>query len=150
MKLKHDTWVVVADGRKFLILRNNGDTEFTDLRVMNKTEVENPPTREQGTDRPGRMPDDGQSGRSAMSETDWHELEERRFAAELGHKLHDWAAKKRYTDLVVIADPRTLGNLRDEYTKEVKSRLIHEIDRDYTGHTVTDIEAALNAAKPAG
>lgn len=146
MQLDHGTWVIVADGRKFVVLRNQGDEEFTDLRVVETAEDENPPTRAQGTDRPGRMPDTSPAGRSAMEETDWHVLQEARFARELGERLRRWAGEKRFSRLVVAADPRTLGALRDEYDATVRAALVREIDRDYTKHTVADIEAALNAA----
>lgn len=145
MKLKHGTWVIVADGRKFLVLHNKGDTEFTDLRVIAKSEIENPPSREHGTDRPGRMPDDSRSGRSAMEETDWHDLEERRFGRDLAARLDEWAQAKRFDELVVIADPRSLGTLRGELSDRVRNRIVREVGKDVTHQTVTGIEATLNA-----
>ncbi|MDB5628152.1 MAG: required for attachment to host cells family protein [Tardiphaga sp.] len=47
--------------------------------------------------------------------------------------------------LVVIAAPRTLGELRKQYHKNLEAALIGEIPKDLTGHTLQDIEKALVA-----
>lgn len=73
-KLKQGTWVVVADSEKALFLNNLTDHENPNLEVIKIESQENPPSREQGANRPGRMPDTGPGQRSAMQDTDWHEL----------------------------------------------------------------------------
>src|SRR6185312_11462498 len=50
-RLKHGVWVVVADGEKALFLRNEGDAQYPNLQVVRTIHEDNPPTREQGTDR---------------------------------------------------------------------------------------------------
>lgn len=143
MQLKHDAWVIVADGAKYLVLRNHGDDQFIDLRVIGKKEIDNPPAHEQATDRPGRMPDDGH-GKSALQETDWHVLEGQRFAKDLAADLMKWASSGRFQELVVIADPRTLGELRGAYADQLKEKLVAEIDKDFTNSPIEQIEMALN------
>jgi hypothetical protein len=71
--LKHDGWVVVADGERALFLKNKGDAMHPQLTVFREMEQENPPDREQGTDRPGRV-NGGGAQRSSVEETDWHEI----------------------------------------------------------------------------
>ena len=104
MRIGNGTWVLVADGEKFLLLRNNGNAARVELRVIRHGEVENPPTREQGTDQPGRF-NDPAAGRSAVEETDWHRLEKERFAKELAELLRAWALDNRFDALVLAADP---------------------------------------------
>src|SRR5690349_17574235 len=53
-KLPHDALVFVGDGRKALFLRNAGDAKFPDLRTEQVFKDDNPPSHEQGTDKPGR------------------------------------------------------------------------------------------------
>ena len=53
LKIPHNAFVFVGDGRKALFLRNDGDAKFPNLRIEKVFENENPPTHEQGTDRPG-------------------------------------------------------------------------------------------------
>ena len=48
--------------------------------------------------------------------------------------------------LIVVAPPKTLGELRKHYHKEVTSRLKGELDKDLTGHPIKDIEKALQNA----
>ena len=54
LMIDHDAWVMVGDGEKALFFRNEGDAPYPNLEVVDVLEHENPKTREQGTDRPGR------------------------------------------------------------------------------------------------
>jgi protein required for attachment to host cells len=146
MRIENGTWVLVADGEKFVLLRNDGDREILDLRVIRHGEIDNPPTHEQGTDRPGRLDNPGAPGRSAVEETDWQRLEKERFAKDLADRLRSWALENRFSALVVVADPRTLGVLRAELHKAVRERLTGEVDKDLTQMPVDEIEAVLKAA----
>ena len=79
-KLPHDGLVLIGDGRKALFLRNYGDEKFLDLRVERVFTDPNPPTHEQGTEKPGRAYASVGSRRGAMEGTDLHHLEEHRLA----------------------------------------------------------------------
>ncbi|GAA4763023.1 host attachment family protein [Stakelama sediminis] len=146
MQVPHDAFVVVADGRKMLFFRNDGDTEHLNLIVERVREQDNPADREQSTDAPGTTFSSVGNGRSSYEETDFHQLEEDRFAAETADLLKKRALRNDFDSLIVVAPPRTLGELRKHYHKEVASRLRGEIDKDLTGHPIVDIEKALVAA----
>jgi protein required for attachment to host cells len=145
VKIDSKAWILVADGEKYLLLCNAGGRGRPELEVIERGAQENPPTREQGTDRPGRLDDPG-PGRSAIEPTDWHRLEKERFGRELAERLRLWALDGRFRSLVLVADPRTLGVLRPLLHKEVAERLAGEISKDLTGQPVHEIEAALAAA----
>ena len=81
-----------------------------------------------------------------MEETDFHQLEEDRFAADTAQGLRNLALRNEFEHLVVVAPPRTLGELRKHYHKEVENRLAGEIAKDLTGHAIPEIEQALLAA----
>lgn len=146
MQLPHKSFIVVADGRKMLFFRNEGDAMHPNLVVERVREQDNPETSEQGTDSPGRTFASNGTGRSAYEETDWHQLEEDRFAAETAELLKKRALRNDYDALFVIAPPKTLGELRKHYHKEVSGRLVGELDKDLTGHPVDQIEKILIAA----
>jgi protein required for attachment to host cells len=146
MQVPHDAFVVVADGRKMLFFRNDGDAHFPNLVVERVREQDNPPDREQSTDAPGTTFSSVGNGRSSYQETDFHQLEEDRFAAETAELLKKRAFDNNYEALIVVAPPRTLGELRKHYHKEVEQRLIGELDKDLTGHPVDAIESALKSA----
>ena len=146
MLIPNDTFVVVADGRKMLFFRNDGDAQHPNLVVERKRVQDNPSDGDQATDRPGRSFSSVGPGRSAYEETDFHQLEEDRFAAETAELLKKRALNNDFEKLIIVAPPKTLGELRKHYHKEVESRLIGEIDKTLTGHSVEDIETALQAA----
>ena len=143
MDLPNNTLVLVADGRKMLFLRNHGQGEQIDLRLEGHREQENAANRDQASDAPGRSFASVGSRRSAMGETDFHQIAEDRFAAEAADMLRERALRGDFKSLVVVAPPRTLGELRKHYHKEVASRIIDEFHKDLTGCTIEEIEAAL-------
>lgn len=146
LKLEHDLWVLVADGEKALFLRNAGDALHPNLEVVREEQEENPPTREQGTDRPGRFHDGPSPHRSAVEETDWHRLAKERFADDIAAKLYKLAHKGRFKKLVVVAPPLVLGEMRGKFHKEVADKVTAEIPKTLTNHPVAEIETILKAA----
>lgn len=145
MLIPNGTFVVVADGRKMLFFRNEGDAAYPQLELERKRKQDNPPNREQKSDEAGRSFSSGSSQRSKMEETDFHQLEEDRFAAETADLLYKRAHNNDFEKLLIIAPPRTLGELRKKYHKSVEDRIIGEIDKDLTGHPIGDIEKIIQA-----
>ena len=145
MRVPHNSFVMVADGRKMLFFRNDGDADFPNLQVVSMAEKENPLNRDQMSDAPGRAFSSVGPGRSALENTDFHELEESRFAVETAAILKRWAMDGDFEKLIVIAPPKTLGELRKHYHKEVANRLVAEIPKDLTGHPVVEIEKIISA-----
>lgn len=143
IKLDHDIWVVVADGEKALFLRNEGDEKYPNLEVFREIHEENPPTREQGTDQPGRLNDGPSAHRSAVQEVDWHRIEKERFAKEVAEKLYKAAHRGDFWRVVIVAPPLVMGEMRKELHKEVSDRLAGEVSKTLTNHTVDEIEKIL-------
>lgn len=146
-KIPSGAWVVVGDGEKALFLRNEGDEAFPDLKVVREVEHANPPTREQGSDSPGRLHDTpGGTHRSAVSETDWHRLEKSRFAKELADRLYKAAHAGAYDKLIVAAPPVVLGEMRKALHKEVESRLLFDVAKELTNTPVDEIARVIDHA----
>jgi len=145
MRIAHDALVVVADGRKSLFLRNEGDAEYPNLIVQSHRAHDDPPDRDIKTDAPGRSHSSVGDGRSAFEETDFHQQAEDRFAADAAERLGRVIQGGGVEQLIVIAPPRTLGELRQHYSKEVSDRIVAEVDKDFTNHPVDKIEQALKA-----
>lgn len=145
MHMPNETFVVVADGQKALFFRNEGDNEYPRLEIARKREHADPYDREIKTDAPGRSFSSVGSARSAMDEPDFHQQAEDRFAAATADLLRERALANDFDKLIIVAPPRTLGELRKHYHKEVEARLIGEIDKDLTGHPVDEIERIILA-----
>jgi protein required for attachment to host cells len=142
--IPHDAWVFVGDGQKALFLRNAGDEEFPNLKAERVFAEENPPTHDQGTDRPGRgFKRAGTNRRSGMETTDWHELEKQRFAQHVAAVMEEIIRARNVRRLVVVAPPRTLAELRQAFCPDVQRHIIAEIDKDLTKHPVSEIERHL-------
>ena len=162
MKIKKDALVLIADGEKALFLRNIGDAIYPNLAVEKKKTQDNPPTREQAANRRGRMYDGaghsggtgqaggagsavGNSHKSAFDNTDWHELAKERFASELADLLYKRAHSGDFDDLIIVATPNVLGELRSHMHSEVTDRLVIEIDKNLTNHPIDKIEQLLQS-----
>jgi protein required for attachment to host cells len=169
MHVPHNAFVLVADGRKMLFFRNEGDADYPNLQVETAQEQPNPRDIDQKTDKAGRALSTqgganapaGASGgdnhaggggagfaqsRGTMGEVDFHQQEEDRFAAETAAMLNKQALAGAFEQLIIVAPPKTLGALRKHYGKELSNRLAGELAKDLTGHPVADIEAALAKA----
>ncbi|WP_432285441.1 host attachment family protein [Aminobacter sp. BA135] len=146
LKLKHGIWVLVADGEKALFLKNRGDTKYPNLEVVREMEQDNPPTREQGSDRPGRYSDGPSIHRSAVDDTDWHRIAKERFADEIAARLYTFAHAGDFREIILVAPPLVLGELRKKLHKEVDERVAAEVAKTLTNHSVSDIETILMAA----
>ena len=142
LRIPHDAWVFVGDGRKALFLRNDGDEKFPNLKTETVFEDENPPSHAQGTDRPGHI-GKGFQGRSAVEPTDWHDIEEHHFARKVAAALEQVVRTRKVKALVVVAPPRTLADLRDAFHADVKACVVAEIHKDLTRHPVGEIEKHL-------
>ncbi|NBC34044.1 MAG: Host attachment protein [Alphaproteobacteria bacterium] len=148
------TLFVIADGGKARFLVNDGPDDDLQLRPAAEFHNENPPTREQGTDKPGRIDDAGKPvggtdvsirGRSAMGETDWHQFEKERFAKEIaGHIDRSFVGGSAYERLVLVAPPQVLGDLRKELHKDSFAKVTVEVAKDLTNHRLDDIESRLS------
>jgi protein required for attachment to host cells len=142
LRIAHETRVLVADGRKALVLRNEGDELYPNLQVERLLEAPpNPPTRDQGTDAPGRAMMGGR--RSAVDQTDWHAQAERAFVHDVAAMVAELCRREKVAGLVVVAPPRALADLRETLPEAVRRLVIAEVDKDLTKHPVHEIERHL-------
>lgn len=126
------SWIVIADGAQARILENLGPGKG--LVLLPSATMHKPPrpSRELKTDRPGRT-HDSLGGRHAMDPpSDPHREEKRRFADELAEHINAAALNRSYDRLILVAPPKTLGDLRQALNKEAAARLDGELPKDLT------------------
>jgi protein required for attachment to host cells len=145
LRLPHDAVVLIGDGRKALFLRNQGDEAFLDLRVERVFADVNPPTHEQGTDKPGRVYASVGNRRGAAETTDWHDLEEHRFARDVAAALERLVRDRKVKSLLIASPPRTLADLRQALHPDVRRCIVADLPKDLTKHPVHEIEQHLLA-----
>ncbi len=151
MAIPHGALVLVADGKKMLFLRNQGDAEIIDLRMEAHDQREDRKDGEIKTDAPGTQSSRVGMGRDTMEETDFHQQEEDRWVKDAAEELKKRALRNDFDALVVIAPPKALGVLRKELHKEVEKRIVTTINKEMTDRPIRDIEELLvgEAAPPA-
>jgi protein required for attachment to host cells len=140
-----DACVLVCDGRRALYLRNKGDRAALNLHVEQERDAgRRPATHELGTDAPGRTQNRG-GPTSAVEQTDFHTQAETQFAHETAEAVNAMVLEKKIRQLVVIAPPRTLAELRKSFSKQTQAVVAAELHKDLTNHTVDTIEQTLLA-----
>jgi protein required for attachment to host cells len=151
-RIPHDALVMVGDGARAIFFRNTGSAASPSLAVEKVFEQDNPPTREQGTDRPTRGADfsggwttNVGSPRSNIEQTDWHQLNEERFAKDIADKLYQLAHANRFESLVIVAPPKVLGTLRKALHKEVLARVAAEVPKELATAPISAIQRELTS-----
>jgi protein required for attachment to host cells len=141
------TWIVIADGMHARILRQ--DKRGAPLAPALDHEVIEAATpgfsRDLRSDAPGRAFDTGSGGRHAMEpRTDPKNHEKQMFARRIAELINDAALRKSFDQLVLVAPPKTLGELRTQLGDNVKKLIIGEIDRDLVKTPVPELPNHLS------
>ncbi len=136
-------WVVVCDGAKALVLENAGDAKFPNLKTREVYEQKDLPTHLLGADRPGRSQSSAGPGRSAVTQTDWHDRSEQAFLDQLAKHLDAAVTAGKTKSLIIVAPPRALGMLRPHYSHALRGALRAEVDKDFVKLPVHEIEKHL-------
>lgn len=133
MMLPKGTNVAVADGEKLNLFRNSGDEAQLKLAAV--------PHQAASRDNQGSG-----SRQNSPSNPDGSQVSEDNFSASLVDYLNKEILDGNIDALVIIAAPRALGEMRKHYHKALTAKLLGEISKDLTGHSVADVETAIHAA----
>ena len=134
MMLPHGAVVAVADGEKLVMYQNDGDEREMKLRTLPAANVAIGGTSS------------GARHHSSAANPNESQAAEDGFASGTASLLNRQVLDGAISNLVIIAAPRTLGELRKHYHKALVAVLMQEIAKDLTGHSVRDIEKTLVAA----
>lgn len=129
------TWVVVADGARARILEHTRiGGGLVALAAMDHDKAHGH-ARDLGSDRPGRSFESVGGAHHAISpHTDYLRYEKDKFAHEIAALLERAGTAHRFDRLVLVAPPRTLGDLRAAMGAHAKAAVIGEVHKDLT-HT---------------
>lgn len=140
----NDVWVVVASSTRCRIFTQHKHSQ----PLQQIAEIEHPEGRLRGrafaSDRPGRSFDSNGHGRHAMGQhVDAHEQENIRFAKAVATKIDEARKKDRFGRLVLVADPRFLGHLRQGLSPATRHRLTTELRKNLADADPQSIREAL-------
>lgn len=138
------TWVLVSDGARARVLESDGSTTGLRPALNFDYAASHAPSRDFGSDRPGRgQGAGGPSGSTAQhaksSKVDWHRYEKHLFAGQLADELEAAMRKSAFDDLVLVAPPKALGELRMALTADVKGHVIGELCKDLTHLSIHEL-----------
>ncbi|CDX16744.1 putative attachment-related protein [Mesorhizobium sp. ORS 3324] len=134
MILNNDTLVAVTDGQRLRLFHNKGHEPHIDL-----VEIEDPVLEVARAGSGGRH-------RSSIANPDDSRLREDDFAGSVAAYLNHQALGDAYEHILVIADPRTLGEMRRHYQPSLNAKLAGEIGKDFVKHSVESIKYAVATA----
>jgi protein required for attachment to host cells len=136
MLIPHGTLIAVADGAKFELFRNEGEETSLKLAALPTPDLD------------AHSKESGTRHRKSTANPDHHLLQEDAFAAAAASWLNHQAIANRIEHLIVVAAPRTLGEMRRHYHVTLKSKLIGELAKELTKATPDALLHELKALHP--
>ena len=80
------------------------------------------------------------------NETSPREQREANFAKHVSNDLYKQVQQGGVDAIILIADPQTLGEIRQDLHAEVKKRITGELHKNLTKATIADIDKTLSTA----
>ena len=142
MIVPKDPLVMVVDGAKKLLLRNDGEALAPVLTKIEHTDDPAPSTAALGSDRPGRSFQSTGTARSGYEGPDYHQQGEDAYAVAAANQLNALALDPN-ASLILVAAPHVLGIMRDHLTPAALGKIRAQFAKDYTGRSAHDIAAML-------
>ncbi len=142
MLIPNGTLIMVLDGAKRALYRNDGDAIEPELTLIEDIEKPSRSTTEQGTDRPGRRFESAGVSRGAYDGSDYHQQDEDRFARQAADQLNGLSAFGTHK-IVLVAAAHVLGLMRSQLTAATQNLMLAEINKDYAGRSARDIATML-------
>ena len=135
MKIPHQALVALANGERFVLMRNLGQPLEPKLQRLEELDLE------LTNFSAGVRHQDPAGQRNGSTDVD-----ELAHGAAVAEWLNGKALGGELGDVVIAADPKTLGQIRRHCHKELESRIVGEVAKDLINSPVADIERALAAA----
>ena len=135
MKCPHNAHIALVDGERFVLARNDGQPFEPKLSVVATPSLET-------TNYSAGVRDQDDVGRRSGSS----DLEELAHAAAVAEWLNGQALYGKLGELIVIADPKSLGEMRRHYHKELQACLIGEIDKAIANENLEAVAQAIGRA----
>jgi protein required for attachment to host cells len=134
MIIPNDATIAVVDGTKLRLFRNKAAEPNIKLVEESEPKVD---AHNQGS---------GLRHQNSSANPDADRAEEDSFAAAAAEALNRRVLDGEIDSLVVIADARTLGEMRRHFHKTLEAKLVGDLTKNLTNSSIKDIEAVLDKA----
>jgi protein required for attachment to host cells len=132
MRVPQNALVALANGERFVLMRNVGQPFEPKLELVRELDLE---LTNFSAGARHRDPA-GQRARSP-------DVDELAHGAAIAEWLNARALNNDLDPLVIAADPRTLGEIRRHCHKELEARIVGELAKDLTNSPIPVIEQAI-------
>lgn len=127
------TWVLIADGSRARILEQVGKGARLSEVEGSRIEIHIPPSRDIVSDKQGSTMVSGGAVRHAYTpQTDPHREAKRHFLERVAEHLKGRLDAGAFDELIVVAPPQALGDLRAAFDPHLADRVVHEVAKDLT------------------
>lgn len=135
MKIHHNALVAVADGSKFNLFQNVDSQGGVSLKALQVTDLD--------------AHSGGSGGRHQDSSANpsHGQVAEDDFAASVAAYIEKAVAGGASRQVVLVAAPKTLGELRKQISKSASVVIVGELAKDLTSHSVKDVQKAIETAE---
>jgi len=145
------TWILVADGARARVVRYDGPAGGMVSVLNNDFASPHGATRDLVSDKPGRGQGGADGAHHVMdAKVDWHTYEKHLFAVALAEELEHAHERGDFDNLVLVAPPKALGELRKALGKKLKDCITAELDKDLTHVSLHDLKDHLGDLIPLG
>ena len=135
MRIPHRALVALANGEKFKLMRNIGQPLDPKLEAVGDLDLE------LTNFSAGVRHQDPAGQRNGSTDID-----ELAHGAAIAEWLNTETLRGGIDQVVIAADPKTLGQIRQHTHKELESRIVGEVAKDLLNSPLPAIEQALAAA----
>jgi protein required for attachment to host cells len=145
-----NTWILIADGsRAHLYSLSQDKQQVHPIEGWDNKGGRSTPSAMAEPDHNTGKHGKGSEAVHGTSEADAKRHSQQIFARELAEALKERHAD--FDELVIVASPKVLGDLRKDLDTEVQRKIVIEIDKDLTHVTAHDLPSHLEKlmAKPA-
>jgi protein required for attachment to host cells len=129
---KAKLWYVIADGGRARFVEQDEGGAFRTRSNFVSTELHKR-SEELGRDRPARVQESANSARHAVEpRRDLHEAAKEDFIRTVGIELAQLQKDGQFDELVLVAPPGVIHELKDGLTKAVAACVVKELHKDLT------------------
>jgi protein required for attachment to host cells len=129
---KAKLWYVIADGGRARFVEQDERGAFRTVSNFVSTELHKR-SEELGRDRPARVQESASAARHAVEpKRDLHEAAKEDFLRTVGVELAELQKNGQFDELVLVAPPGAIRELKDALTKAVTACVVKELHKDLT------------------
>jgi protein required for attachment to host cells len=134
MKVPHKALIALANGERFVLMRNVGQPFEPKLEKVSDLDLELTNFSA------------GVRHQDPVERNGSTELDELAHGAAIAEWLNNKTLNGEGEPLVIAADPKTLGQIRQHCHKQLQNRIVGEVAKDLTNQPIDSIERALALA----